>query len=116
MSSVSYTHLDVYKRQALVPETNEFFARSKYLEGIIHVRENRGKEAAEAFRQILRKAKGGDATTAEFEDMANLALARVFYATRQFPQAIRFYEMCIRDRLSMCERFSHCAITIRSID
>lgn len=77
---------------ALVPETNEFFARSKYLEGIIHVRENHGKQAAEAFRQILRKAKGGDSTTAEFEDMANLALARVFYATRQFPQAIRFYD------------------------
>ncbi|HND12978.1 MAG TPA: hypothetical protein PLY80_21205, partial [Pseudomonadota bacterium] len=61
---------------ALVPETNEFFGRSKYLEGIIHVRENRGKEAAEAFRQILRKAKAGDANTVEFEDMANLALAR----------------------------------------
>lgn len=77
----------------LVPDTSEFFARAKFLEGIIAVRDNRGKEAAEAFRQILRKAKeSNDKATVEFEDLANLSLARVFYATKQFPQSIKFYD------------------------
>jgi tetratricopeptide (TPR) repeat protein len=77
---------------ALVPESSEFFARTKFLEGIVHVRDNQGKEAAESFRQILRKAKSGDKATLEFEDLANLSLARVFYATKQFPQSIKFFD------------------------
>src|SRR6185295_9066316 len=73
----------------LIPDTSEFFARSKFLEGIVYVRDNKGKEAAEAFRQILRKAKeNSDKATLEFEDLANLSLARVFYATKQFPSSI----------------------------
>jgi tetratricopeptide (TPR) repeat protein len=77
----------------LIPDTSEFFARSKFLEGIVYVRDNKGKEAAEAFRQILRKAKeSNDKATIEFEDLANLSLARVFYATKQFPSSIKFYD------------------------
>lgn len=78
---------------ALVPDTSEFFARAKFLEGISLVREYKAKEAAESFRQILRMSKQtGDKSAAEFEDLANLSLARVFYATRQFPQSIKFYD------------------------
>lgn len=77
----------------LVPDTNEFFARAKFLEGIVYVRDNNGKAAAESFRQILRKAKETkDKATLEFEDLANLSLARVFYATKQFPQSVKFYD------------------------
>lgn len=77
----------------LIPDTSEFFARAKFLEGIVYVRDNKGKDAAEAFRQILRKAKEtNDKATAEFEDLANLSLARVFYATKQFPSSIKFYD------------------------
>jgi len=77
----------------LVPDTSEFFARAKFLEGIVYVRDNHGKEAAEAFRQILRKGKEtGDKATLEFEDLANLSLARVFYATKQFPSSIKFFD------------------------
>lgn len=84
---------DAVELFTLVPDTSEFFARAKFLEGIIYVRDNKGKEAAEAFRQILRKAKETkDKTTLEFEDLANLSMARVFYATKQFPSSIKFYD------------------------
>jgi len=77
----------------LVPENSEFFARAKFLDGIIHVRDNKGKEAAESFKQILRRAKdNSDKATAEFEDLANLSLARVFYATKQFPLAVKYFD------------------------
>ena len=84
---------DALELFALVPDTNEFFARAKFLEGIVHVRDNQGKEAAESFRQILRKARQStDKATLEFEDLANLSLARVFYATKQFPSSIKFFD------------------------
>ena len=84
---------DALELFGLVPDTNEFFARAKFLEGIVNVRDNNGKVAAEAFRQILRKAKqSNDKATLEFEDLANLSLARVFYATKQFPQSIKFFD------------------------
>ncbi len=84
---------DAVELFTLVPDTSEFFARAKFLEGIVYVRDNKGKEAAEAFRQILRKAKEQkDKATLEFEDLANLSLARVFYATKQFPSSIKFYD------------------------
>ena len=41
---------------------------------------------------ILPQLKRVTPIPSSSEDMANLALARVFYATRQFPQAIRFYD------------------------
>lgn len=78
---------------ALVPDTSEFYARAKFLEGITHVREYRGPKASESFRAILRKAQEkGDPATTEFAEMANLSLARVFYSTRQFDLAIKYFD------------------------
>ena len=78
---------------ALVPLESKFYTRAKFLEGITHVRQYNGKDAAEAFRQILRKAKESpDKQTAEFEELANLSLARVFYSTKQYPLSIKYYD------------------------
>jgi len=41
-----------------VAEKSEFYPKSKFLEGITYVRENKGQPASEAFKAILRKSKG----------------------------------------------------------
>ena len=39
-----------------------------------------------------RVKESNEKATLEFEDLANLSLARVFYATKQFPSSIKFYD------------------------
>ena len=76
-----------------VPLESEFFVKAKFFEGVTHVRELDGKAAAESFKEILRKAQEKpDKSTDEFVDVANLALARVFYSTKQYPTSIKYYE------------------------
>jgi tetratricopeptide (TPR) repeat protein len=76
-----------------VPLESEFFVKAKFFEGVTHVRELDGKAAAESFKEILRKAQEKpDKSTDEFVDVANLALARVFYSTKQYQTSIKYYE------------------------
>ncbi len=76
-----------------VPENSEFFARAKFFEGITYVRQYQAKPASEAFKAILRKSiEHPDKTTKEFEEMANLSLARTFYSLHQFPQSVKYYD------------------------
>ena len=81
-----------------VPEKSEFFPKAKFFEGITFVRENKGKNASDAFKAILRKVKQYDdpdkvpKALKEFEELANLSLGRVFYTTRQYDLSIKYYE------------------------
>jgi tetratricopeptide (TPR) repeat protein len=81
-----------------VPEKSEFFPKAKFFEGITYVRENKGKEASESFKAILRKVKQYPdpdkvpKVLREFEELANLSLGRVFYATHQYDLSIKYYE------------------------
>jgi tetratricopeptide (TPR) repeat protein len=81
-----------------VPEKSEFYPKAKFLEGLTHVREYHGKIAADAFKQILRKVKQYDdpdkvpKALKEAEELANLSLGRVFYSTKQYNQAIKYFE------------------------
>ncbi len=83
---------------AAVPQKSEFFPKAKFFEGITYVRENKGKEASDSFKAILRKVKEYDdpkkvpKVLREFEELANLSLGRVFYTTRQWLQSIKYYE------------------------
>jgi hypothetical protein len=81
-----------------VPEKSEFYPRAKFFEGITKVRENKGKEASEAFKSILRKVKQYEdpdkvpKILKEFEELANLSLGRVFYTTHQYDLSIKYFE------------------------
>ena len=83
-----------------VPEKSEYYAQSKFLEGMTYVRQQQAgqakeaaKPASEAFKAILRKAKERpDKRTMEFEEQANLALARTFYALGQYQTAVKYYD------------------------
>ncbi len=81
-----------------VPEKSEFYPKAKFLEGLTHVREYHGKIAADSFKAILRKVKEYDdpdkvpKALKEAEELANLSLGRVFYSTKQYNQAIKYFE------------------------
>jgi len=76
-----------------VPEKSEYYAKAKFLEGMTYVRQYQAKPASESFKAILRKAKEHpDKTTLEFEEMANVSLARTFYALHQFAQSVKYYD------------------------
>jgi tetratricopeptide (TPR) repeat protein len=81
-----------------VPEKSEFFPKAKFFEGMTYVRENHGKAATDAFKAILRKVKQYDdpdkvpKVLREFEELANLSLGRVFYATHQYDLSIKYFE------------------------
>ncbi len=76
-----------------IPEDSEYYARAKFFEGITYVRQYQAKPASEAFKSILRKAQERpDKTTKEFEELANISLARTFYSLHQFPQAVKYFD------------------------
>lgn len=83
-----------------VPGKSEYYAQSKFLEGMTYIRQQQAgqakeaaKPASEAFKAILRKAKEfPDKRTAQFEEQANLALARTFYALGQYTTAVKYYD------------------------
>jgi tetratricopeptide (TPR) repeat protein len=83
---------------ASVPEKSEFFPKAKFLAGLTNVREYHGKAAAQDFKDILRKVKQYDdpdkvpKALKEAEELANLSLGRVFYSTRQYKNAIKYFE------------------------
>jgi tetratricopeptide (TPR) repeat protein len=82
-----------------VPRTSEFFPRAKYLEAVCFVLVPNGKEAVAALKEILtisaepelaKKYKPEDVE--EFTERAELTLARVFYSTKQYDLAIKYFE------------------------
>ncbi len=83
---------------ASVPDTSEFYPKARFFQGITYVRENKGREAAQSFKDILRKVKSYEdpdkvpKALKEFEELANLSLGRVFYATHQYDLSIKYYE------------------------
>lgn len=87
-------------------EHGDFFARARYLEGVIHVQESklaadpatadteRLKLAADAFKEVLRfdRDRGGGETVEKVAAKATLALGRLFFSTRQYQTAVRYYD------------------------
>ncbi len=77
----------------------DYYLRARYLEGVVHVRKNNAKAAANSFRSILRYEREKGLTTPTEEKihrMGMLALARIFYTLGQYKQdsyttSIRYY-------------------------
>lgn len=77
------------------PRSPNVYAKGMYLKGVAHVRLNQAVPASEAFKETLRfvaenrrAVEGAD----RLEEMATMALARIFYSTGQFDTAIRYYD------------------------
>ncbi len=92
--------------QQVTPESGEFYVRARYLEGVIHIQESnlgtdpkkidseRLARAAEAFKAVLRYQRdhGSSEVIDKVAAMSNLALGRLFFSTRQYAQAVRYYD------------------------
>jgi tetratricopeptide (TPR) repeat protein len=80
-----------------VSRNSEFFIKAKFFEGVTDVRTNQGKPAVEAFKDILiigqEKPKQYRADDiADYNELARLQMARVFYSTQQFDTSIKYFE------------------------
>jgi tetratricopeptide (TPR) repeat protein len=80
-----------------VSRDNEFFIKAKFFEGVTFVRKYEGRPAVDAFKEILvigaekpKQYKADD--IADYNELARLQMARVFYSTQQFDTSIRYFE------------------------
>ncbi len=88
-----------------------FYAKAKYLEGVINVAQSglgteassikasKLTDASNSFKQVLRFNRDGNSSD-EIEkvaEAATLALGRLFYSTRQYDVAVRYYGQISRD-------------------
>jgi hypothetical protein len=80
-----------------VSRDSEFYIKAKFFEGVTYVRKYEGKPAVEAFKEILvigqekPKAYKPD-DIADYNELAELQMARVFYSTQQFDTSIKYFE------------------------
>ncbi|HEY5936543.1 MAG TPA: hypothetical protein VIU61_17965 [Kofleriaceae bacterium] len=91
-----------------VSRENEFFIKAKFFEGVTYVRKYEGKPAVDAFKEILiigqerpRQYKADD--IANYNELAQLQMARVFYSTQQFDTSIKYFEKLDQNSLDWAE-------------
>jgi hypothetical protein len=82
-----------------IGDKSKFYAKAKYLEGIIAYKEENFQSAVEAFKEVVKilnpqKGKIRDDTLRE---MAFFQLARTHYAHKQFRYALFYYDHITRD-------------------
>lgn len=85
--------LNSFKDVRTVPE---FMLGARFMEGVIFARQYKGRDALNAFKNILRyirdKRPNGKFVR-KYQELAHLSMARLFYSTRQFKTSIRYYDM-----------------------
>jgi TolA-binding protein len=91
--------IDLFTR---VSRESEFFIKAKFFEGVTYVRKLDGPPAGEAFKEILvigreRPKQYKPEDIVEFEELAIMQMARVFYSTQNFKKAIEYYEKLEQD-------------------
>ncbi|MCG5051687.1 MAG: hypothetical protein KA712_01880 [Myxococcales bacterium] len=76
-----------------VPRNSKYYVKAKLFEGATFVQEYKGKEASEAFKEVLRAAEESDDEELKpYVELANLSLARTFYSTGQYQLAAKYYD------------------------
>ena len=91
-----------------VDRQSEFFIKAKFFEGVTYVRKFEGKPAVDAFKEILiigqEKPKAYKADDiANYNELAQLQMARVFYSTQQFDTSIKYFEKLDQNSLDWAE-------------
>jgi hypothetical protein len=80
-----------------VDRKSPFFIKAKFFEGVTYVREYQGKPAVDAFKDILiigqeRPPQYSADDIDDYNTLAQLQMARVFYSTQQFDTSIKYFE------------------------
>jgi tetratricopeptide (TPR) repeat protein len=79
-----------------VPANSPYFAKSKYLEGLAHVKRNDLNAALQAFQTLLESRQGMPVTDVN-RVSAIMGMARVLYQSKKWDQAVDFYRQVPRD-------------------
>ncbi len=74
-----------------------FYVKAKFFEAVTYVRQDKGKPAVAAFKDILVIGKKrpdyySEDEIRQFEELANLQLARIFYSNRKYETSIKYFE------------------------
>ncbi len=91
-----------------VDRNSEFYIKAKFFEGVTYVRKFEGKPAVDAFKEILvigqERPKAYKADDVEnYNELAQLQMARVFYSTQQFDTSIKYFEKLDQNSLDWTE-------------
>ncbi len=91
-----------------VDRNSEFYIKAKFFAGVTYVRKFEGKPAVDAFKEILiigaEKPKAYKADDiANYNELAQLQMARVFYSTQQFDTSIKYFEKLDQNSLDWTE-------------
>jgi hypothetical protein len=96
---------EAHRLAAKVPRGDVFYARTRFLEGVIYDREGNQTAALEALKDVVRLTRPtGDTTSPEartnemVRELAFMDLARIHYAARQNRYAIYYYGKIERGR------------------
>jgi len=85
-----------------VPRSSEFYPRAKLVEGVVLTKQYKPKEAIAPFT-IAYEVSKDDPEEARVAQLANLNLARTYYATKNFERAIEHYKAVPRESLDWHE-------------
>jgi hypothetical protein len=80
-----------------VSRQSEFYIKAKFFEGVTYVRKYEGRPAVDAFKEILvigaeKPKQYNSDDIANYNELAQLQMARVFYSTQQFDTSIKYFE------------------------
>jgi hypothetical protein len=83
-----------------VAKDSAFYIKAKFFEGVTHVRKLDGPSAVAAFKDILTIGAERESTKKvysvddidNYNQLAELQMARIFYSTQQFDKSIRYFE------------------------
>jgi tetratricopeptide (TPR) repeat protein len=77
---------------------NRLYLGAQYLQGAIHIQQNRMEDSIENFRKIsAMKGPVAYYDEANIKQISNLALGRVFYEKRNYPLSILYYKKVQRN-------------------
>jgi tetratricopeptide (TPR) repeat protein len=84
---------------AEVSPRSRYYAKAKYFEGLVAVKEDSARQAVKAFRRVteIQDRGVGYEDFAKVKEMGNLALARAYYSAERFERAIERYQGIGRD-------------------
>jgi hypothetical protein len=91
-----------------ISRQSEFFIKGKFFEGVTYVRKYEGRPAVAAFKEILvigqeKPAQYKAEDIANYNELAQLQMARVFYSTQQFDTSIKYFEKLDQSSLDWTE-------------
>ncbi len=82
-----------------VESDSQFYARAKYLIGLLRYFSGEDQKAVEAFQEVVRLLNPKDVASPDpaLRELAFLSLARIHYGYKQFDRSVYYYELIDRD-------------------